>query len=281
MSKNTDVDCTVKSWLFFGLLCLPLFGCGSNGASRNADPVIAGPAPTSPPAATDPRIKQTSIVSTVTGVTYPVSIYLPEGYATSNKSYPVIYATDGQWIFNGFSAALDGKSLEAILVAIEQGPNDRRSVDYLLPGARQYFLFLTTELLPFIERDYRVESTQRTLSGTSYGGVLVAAVLLLDDVVQPHFKNYLSFDASFYAHPQATAELLAERFNASHELHATLMLTSATTIGNDVHVTQFQQALEAKSFNGLKIHRKKYAVHHNDVAGPSFADALDLIFPTE
>lgn len=286
MTKNTVLNCTVKSWLLFGLLGflgLALFGCGSNETSRSVDPLTPEPAANSPqpPTTENPRIKNTSIVSAVTGITYPVHIYLPEDYASSNKSYPVIYATDGQWVFNGFAAAVDDKSLDVILVAIEQGPNDRRSVDYLLPGARQYFLFLTSELLPTMERDYRVDATQRTLSGTSYGGVLVAAVLLLDDVVQPHFKNYLSFDASFYAHPQATAELLAERFNASHELSATVMLTSATTIGNDVHVTIFQHALEAKNFNSLKIHRKKYAVHHNNVAGPSFADALELIFPTE
>lgn len=291
MSKNTVMGCTVIScpvinWLLCGLLGLlgfVLLGCGSSETSRSVDPVITEPAPNSLqiPEIADPRIKQTNIVSAVTGITYPVHIYLPEDYASSNESYPVIYATDGQWIFNGFAAALDDKSLDVILVAIEQGPNDRRSVDYLLPGARQYFLFLTTELLPTIERDYRVDTMQRTLSGTSYGGILVAAVLLLDDVVQPHFKNYLSFDASFYVHPQATAELQAERFYASHELPATLVLTSATTIGNDVHVTNFQQVLEAKNFAGLNIYRKKYPVHHNNVAGPSFADALDLIFQTK
>lgn len=303
MSKNTVMSCPVISWVLSGLLrgllrgllsgllrglfgllgVVLLLGCGSNATSRSVDPVISGSASSAPqiPGTTNPRIEQTNIVSAVTGITYPVHIYLPEDYASSNKSYPVIYATDGQWIFNGFAAALDDKSLDVILVAIEQGPNDRRSVDYLLPGARQYFLFLTTELLPTIERDYRVDTTQRTLSGTSYGGILVAAVLLLDDVVQPHFRNYLSFDASFYVHPHATADLQTERYNASHELPATLVLTSATKIGNDAHVTSFQRKLEARNFNGLKIYRKKYAVHHNNVAEPSFADALDLIFPTE
>src|SRR5690606_17816676 len=216
MTKIPVLGCTVKSWLLFGLLGflgLALFGCGSNETSRTADPVITEPAANSPqpPTTENPRIKNTSIVSAVTGVTYPVHIYLPEDYASSNKSYPVIYATDGQWIFNGFASALDDKSLYVILVAVEQGPNDRRSVDYILPDARQYFLFLTAELLPTIERDYRVDTTQRTLSGTSYGGILVAAVLLLDDVVQPHFRNYLSFDASFYVHPHATADLQTER----------------------------------------------------------------------
>lgn len=270
----------VKALLFLSVILS--IGCGGNDRTQSVNlPPGDAPVTGTPPASNvpDPRIRKMTVHSTITGIEYPVHIYLPEDYETSDKNYPVIYATDGQWIFSGFVAALNKKSAHAILVAIEQGPDDRRSVDYLLPGARQYYNFLITELLPAIERDYRADPAQRTLSGTSYGGVLVGAVLLLDDVVAPHFKNYLCFDASFYVHPQATAELQAERFNASHEMNATLVLTSATAIGNDVHVTGFQRELEKKNYTGLVIHRKKYAVHHNNVAGPSFADALDLIFP--
>ena len=262
-------------------LVLMLPGCGSSGGSSTVDlPPGEPPALTQPqlPDVPNPRIKQMNIISGITGITYPLRIYLPEDYESSEQHYPVIYATDGQWIFNGFASTLDEKSVSAILVAIEQGPGDRRSIDYLLPGARQYYRFLVTELLPTIEREYRIDPSQRTLSGASYGGVLVGAVLLLDDVVEPHFQNYLSFDASFYVHPQATADLQTERFNASSELHAILVLTSATSIGNDIHVTNFQRVLEARNYTGLAIHRQKYPVHHNDVAGPSFEYALDLIF---
>lgn len=256
---------------------LALSGCGSTGSPKSSENVEQ-PAPASVP---NPRIEQTQILSAITGISYPVRIYLPADYSTSNKHYPVIYATDGQWVFKGFSEKLDEKAVSAILVAVEQGPNNRRNTDYLWPGAQDYYQFLIAELLPYIERQYRVDAGNRTLSGTSYGGVLVGLVLLMDDPVSPYFKNYLSFDASFYEHPQATEDLYLARFNASQKLHARLVLTSATSIGNDQYVTAFQRALEAANFEGLFIYRKKYAVHHNNVASPSFEDALDIIFPPE
>lgn len=272
----------VHGFLFIGLMML--LGCGSADKSRTVEtPAVNVPvtAPPQTPAVSNPRVKQTTITSAITGITYPLRIYLPADYDSSATHYPVIYATDGQWVFNGFSKLLDEKPVSAILVAIEQGPDNRRNLDYLWPGAQHYYQFLITELLPTIEREYRVDASQRTLSGTSYGGVLVGLVLLMDDIAAPHFKNYLSFDASFYEHPQATEDLYLARFNASQEMHAKLVLTSATTIGNDHYVTAFQQALERADFAGLIIHRTKYAVHHNNVADPSFADALDFIFLDE
>lgn len=256
---------------------LVVSGCGSTGNPK-ARGTADQPASVSVP---NPRVEQIQILSAITGIRYPVRIYLPADYHASNKHYPVIYATDGQWVFQGFSEKLDEKAVSAILVAVEQGPNNRRNTDYLWPGAKDYYQFLITELLPLIENQYRVDIENRTLSGTSYGGVFVGLVLLMDDPVAPYFKNYLSFDASFYEHPQATEDLFVARFNASQELHARLVLTSATAIGNDQYVTAFQRALEAANFEGLLIYRKKYAVHHNNVASPSFEDALDIIFAPE
>src|SRR5690606_17712370 len=139
-------------------------------------------------------------------------------------------------IFRGFSNIIDAQRKDIILVAIEQGPNDRRATDYRLPGAQTYFSFLTTELLPAIENDYRVDTENRTLVGTSYGGILSGLALLMDDVVNPAFKNYLSFDPSFYEHQGLTRQVEQTRFNASNEIHANLVLTSATLRGNDIYV---------------------------------------------
>lgn len=272
------LSCLQKSLILLGLCVLS--SCGSNSSNTPSSVPSASLASSSassssaPSAEPNPRIEHRVITSAITGISYPLHIYLPADYGLSDKTYPVIYATDGQWIFQGFADAIDQQAIDVILVAIEQGPNDRRSVDYLLPGARRYFSFLTTELLPDMERDYRIDSSRRILSGTSYGGVLVGAALLLDDPVAPHFAYYLCFDASFYVHPEASRQLMTERYNASQILAANLVLTSATTIGNDIHVSQFQQQLQQLNFTGLDILRKKYPVHHNDVAQPSFEDSL-------
>lgn len=227
----------------------------------------------------DPRVINTSFLSSITGVDYPVHIYLPENYDSSTENYPVIYATDGQWIFSGFSSAIKSRRLDIILVAIEQGPDNRRATDYLLPGAQTYFEFLRTEFLPYIESEYRVDQDQRTIQGASYGGLFVGLALLMDDVVDPLFKNYLCFDGSFFEHPNATSQLEYARYNASLVMNANLVLTSALGVNNnDRVVTQFQSNLLNRNYTGLTIYKSSYNVHHNDVAQPSFEYSLDALF---
>ena len=219
------------------------------------------------------------IVSTITGITYPIHVHTPNGYEDGTADYPIIYATDGQWITNGFSSAIQSKSKEVILITIEQGPGNRRAIDYALPGATNYFQFLTTELLPAVETIYRIDPNQRTICGTSLGGLLTGLALFMDDVETPFFKNYLSFDGSFWLHRSATDTLEQTRYDASQEMNATLYLTSALVgPNNDLWVSQFQSALDARNYSGLNIIRRSYNVIHNDVAQPSFEDALDDLF---
>lgn len=239
-------------------------------------PDTAVPDTNSPPA--ENREVHFTFTSSITGISYPLHILLPKDYEESSRTYPVIYATDGQWIFRGFSNIIDAHNKNIILVAIEQGPNDRRAIDYRLPGAHTYFSFLTSELLPAIENDYRIDAENRTLVGTSYGGILSGLALLMDDVVNPAFKNYLSFDPSFYEHQSATLQVEQTRFNASNDLHATLVLTSATLRGNDIYVNWYKNLLEQREYSGLDIVRFSFAVDHNDVANPSFANALEVLF---
>lgn len=260
-------------------LYLFLIGCpNSRQQSPIADPDISAPQVQTTHQIDPERERHFSISSSITGIEYPLHIYLPRDYAESDKNYPVVYATDGQWIFSGFSHIIDRKNKDLILVAIEQGPNNRRATDYRLPGVHNYFAFLTAELLPLIETDFRVDPTNRTLIGTSYGGILAGLAPLIDDIENPLFKHYLSFDPSFYEHQNATLSLEQERFNASNRLGITLFLSSATLRGNDAFVTWYQDILEQRQYSGLRIIRRSYAVDHNDVANPSFETALDLLF---
>lgn len=220
-----------------------------------------------------------SIGSRITLIEYPVHVFLPLGYGESTRRYPIVYATDGQWVTEGFSQAVAGKGKQLILVTVEQGPGDRRAIDFLLPGAYDYLRFLGEELLPAVESIYRVDTSERTLCGTSYGGLLVGLVFILDDVEEPLFRNYLSFDGSFWSKSSTMYALEDERYAASSQKHATLYLTSATgRTNNDRWVNAFERRIESRGYEGLRIIRRSYPVEHNDVAQPSFDDALDLLF---
>ncbi|MEO7531463.1 MAG: alpha/beta hydrolase-fold protein, partial [Sediminibacterium sp.] len=106
-----------------------------------------------------------------------VWIYLPKGYGSSSKIYPVLYMQDGQNLFNEQTAAfgewgvdecLDtlqqktGK--ECIVVAIDHGGNKRvteyNPYDNAKNGkgeGKQYAEFLAKTLKPFIDGKYRTK----------------------------------------------------------------------------------------------------------------------------
>lgn len=267
-------------YLIFAFTLLSIAGCsGGSSQSREGNDPFATPTPRPAPAPADPaRSIHTDITSTITGITYPLHIYLPRNY-DDTTAYPVVYATDGQWIFNGFAEILDNQPHDILLVAVEQGPNDRRATDYTIPGSESYYQFLITELLPAIESQYTVDEQQRTLAGASYGGLLVGAVLLFDDVSQPHFKNYLAFDGSFYYDQTTLARYEQERFNASADMPVNLFLSTATLQGNFTSVNWFRQRLQSRSYSGLNILYREYTVVHDEVANPSFEEAISLLYP--
>lgn len=217
------------------------------------------------------------VSSAITGVDYPVQIYLPKGYASSGKAYPIIYALDGQTQFPGLPYLLEQAGGEAILVAISQGPDDRRRTDYLLPGARAYYQFLTVELMPLIEPMYRVDANARSIVGTSFGGVFATVAMLLDDVSAPYFTNYLAFDASLYQHPELTKALLVSRYLASGDLSVNYFASSALPEGNDSYVSEFIGQLRRKNFTSLSIAQRRYQVAHGKVSEPSFTEAVGLL----
>lgn len=217
------------------------------------------------------------IHSAITGVSYPVDVYLPPDYHASDKHYAIIYVTDGQIIFPGLPYLLEDENVEAILVAISEGPENRRSKDYLLPGARDYFNFLTAELIPLIESEYRVKEGSRSLAGTSFGGVFSIVAMLMDDVSSPYFSNIMAYDASLYRHREETGQLLEARYMASRELNVNLVLTSAIPVGNGEYIDDFISDLENYQFTGLNIIYNSYPISHEKVVEPSFRESVALL----
>jgi len=122
-----------------------------------------------------------SITSSITDIEYPINVFLPPGYNESNQEFPVVYALDGQVLYDGYAAIMEETGTPVILVSIHEGPSGRRNIDYLYPGATTYFSFLTTELIPLIEESFRASSTNRTLVGVSNGGLMVEIALFFEN----------------------------------------------------------------------------------------------------
>lgn len=257
------------------LACL-LSACAAGAGSTNSE----APAPSSAAAATYVYVgtveRNKSVASQITGITYPFHVYLPEGYATSGRRYPVIYATDGQWSFGAFSRMLDMRRKAAILISIEQGGPDRRAVDYTVGGAPAYGRFLREELAPLVEASYRTAGP-RTFAGTSYGALLGSVLLSTEDVAKPFFSNYLLFDGAFWALTPANVKDEEARFAANPSLPVKLVLTTANAPGNVNEVSAYEARYKRRAYADLVIQRKDFNVAHNDVGRPSFDWAIDLI----
>lgn len=123
---------------------------------------------------------------------FEVLVGLPDGYAESGDTrYPTIYILDGGMLYpllRGYYNYLrhSDEAPEAILVAISYGANDFpsgnfRSTDYTAPtderefwgGAKAFQSFLASEVLPFIEQEYRSDPAKRVIFGQSLGGQFV------------------------------------------------------------------------------------------------------------
>ena len=122
-----------------------------------------------------------------------VRLYLPPGYAGSNKRYPVLYMHDGQNLFDTATAyagewkvdetldalAREGK-LELIVVGIDNGGDKRMtelnawsSERFGAAEGREYTDFIVKTLKPLVDKGYRTLAGREhtAIMGSSMGGL--------------------------------------------------------------------------------------------------------------
>lgn len=120
--------------------------------------------------------------------TRDVTVWLPPSYFTdAHKRYPVLYAHDGQNLFDASNAYAGewhmdetadslvraGATAEFIIVGISNTKD--RWVEYSgTPEGRNYAAFIVKELKPFIDAHYRTRPDKRNTAaiGSSMGGLI-------------------------------------------------------------------------------------------------------------
>lgn len=122
------------------------------------------------------------VKSEILGKEMKVAVYLPDGYATSQRSYPVLYLLHGYsddqtgWVQFGEvqriadQAIAEGRAAPMIIVMPDAGVtwyvND-------LKGQSRFEDYFFTELIPNIESTYRCRAKKefRAVAGLSMGGM--------------------------------------------------------------------------------------------------------------
>ncbi len=116
------------------------------------------------PPVTIPGSEVRTIKSTSTGRTYDLYIHKPADFdKNKDKKYPVLYLLDGQWDF---------KLLDSVVGGLVYDLN-----------------FLKTELIPFLEANYRGDPARRILGGHSLGGLFTLYAMFSDPSL---FWGYLA-----------------------------------------------------------------------------------------
>jgi uncharacterized protein len=127
-----------------------------------------------------------------------------------------------------------------------------RPVDVKTGGAANFLDFISKELFPFIESNYRVSQTGRGLGGYSYGGLFSLFVLFS----QPELFNIyyagspsIRFDNSFIL-------TLEDKFAQTHkDLNVSLFMSAGGSEGPGVieNMNTLAAKLESRNYQGLKV----------------------------
>lgn len=139
-------------------------------------------------AAAQSRIESFTVQSELLGCEKPCTVYLPDGYDTSDRQYPVLYLLHGasgchtNWVDKGNmrqiadEAIAEGRAAAMIVVmpdASGEGENfTGRHMGYFDVPGWPYEQFFFREFLPAVEAHYRIlaDKQHRAIAGLSMGG---------------------------------------------------------------------------------------------------------------
>ena len=208
-----------------------------------------------------PKVKPTNAPSQVVVTSYPssigesgVSVYLPEGYASSGEKYPVLYLLHGSgddetgWLVKGSAKAIldsliTNKLCKPMIVVMPNGYLEQTGKHY--PKETRLWMESTFEenfsrLIAWTESHYRAltDKQHRAIAGLSMGGfhtmhtaallnqtfdyVGIFSALYVPHTKQPHSERTIEISALALSDKPAynqTEVLLAEQFANPPQLY--------------------------------------------------------------
>lgn len=162
-----------------------------------------------------------TIASTALGETRRINVYVPAGIPAGTP-LPVLYMPDGGMLEDFLHVAGllqvgagNGTVRPFLLVGIENtqrrrdltGPTEvakDRSIAPTVGGSQAYRNFIRTELMPEVEKRYRV-TPERAIVGESLAGLFVVETLALEPDL---FDTYIAIDPSLWWNDRRLAQRL-------------------------------------------------------------------------
>lgn len=124
-----------------------------------------------------------SMTSKILKMDRKYAVYLPAGYETSQRSYPVLYLLHGSgddhtgWVQFGEVQQIADKAIRegtatAMIIVMPDGNTGKKGYFNDIKGEWRYEDFFFQEFMPYIEKTYRIRADKRyrAISGLSMGG---------------------------------------------------------------------------------------------------------------
>lgn len=195
-----------------------------------------------------PGVTALKINSAVLGEERTILVRVPPGYETNKQRYGVLYMTDGNAHIGHTSSTVEflarnGRMSEMIVVGITNTDRTRdlspthvtttvaggnSALQFPTSGGGDKFLkFIETELIPEIEKRYRVHP-YRILAGHSLGGLFAIHAMISRPEL---FNSYVAVSPALQWDNQVVVKRAEDFFKARKEFPATLFMSLGSEPG--------------------------------------------------
>src|SRR5215204_6138238 len=220
-------------------------------------------------------VKRFTIKSTVLGEDRIVLVRTPAGYETNKVSYPVLYMTDGDGHMGHTASTVEfltrnGRISDLIVVGVTntdrtrdltpvKSTNKNPAGQLQAPtsgGADNFLKFFETELIPEIEKQYRVQP-YRILAGHSLGGLFVIHSMISKPGL---FNSYVAVSPSLQWENSEALKRAEEFLAKQKEMKVTLFVS----LGNEPgpigeSFDSFRELLSKTNIQGLEWQAERMA----------------------
>jgi predicted alpha/beta superfamily hydrolase len=213
-------------------------------------------------------VKRFTLKSTVLGEDRVVLIRTPVGYETNNVKYPVLYMTDGDAHMGHTASSIEfltrnGRISDLIIVGVTNTDRTRdltpaKSTDKnpagelrfpTAGGADNFLKFFETELIPEIEKQYRVQP-YRIFAGHSFGGLFAIHALITKPGL---FNSYVAVSPSLQFEKFEALNRAEEFLKSQKELNVTLFVSIGDEPGRiGESFDKFKEALAKTNIKGFE-----------------------------
>ena len=207
-----------------------------------------------------------TIQSEAVGELRTINVYTPPGYADSDANYPVLYMPDGgiredfPHITNTIDELILKDAIAPVLVVGIENTVRRRDLNGpttverdlkiapLAGGSNNFRKFIGTELMPEIQKRYRINDQTAIVGESAAGSFVVETFFLKPDL----FDRYMAMDPALYWNDRELVRRAEERLPGLEGKGLHLWLTTGTTAEITPAVTELAGILEAHAPSDLR-----------------------------